>query len=1085
MTARILPLPLRMIIVFLLSAVGSAQALELEIKLNPDPVRAGDVLRADITLTNEGIGSVSNITLEAVVPAEVQADAGLPENVISDGGQCNSLGSSFNCSVGEPIVWDIGTLAAGEGITVTVPMLVAGTVANGDPITMTARALVSAVENTTDAATVTVDTDYVLQLAVDQGSGTVQNDSFTDITLTYGNRSINATTNTTLSLPLAPEMTFLSATGGGVFDAMTNTVNWALGTLDGGASGRERVEVFISGVAAGDIVSIDEAEIAGDNIVGGGNESAGASNAIHVTGASPLNLDIEMNPDPVTQGGRLRAELTVSNRGNATLTNVQLIAWVPENIRDDSSLPENLLSGNGQCNTLGSSFNCSVRESIVWDLGTLAAGNGVTVAVPALAELEVPDGELIQLDARVTSDGGVRSGESRTVAVKGTPILNLWVNEERGVTGIGDVLTYTLTYGNDSINQVSASKLRLPPIDNAIFSDATDGGDLVNGAVEWNLGDIPSQSSGVVQATFIVENSATNGDTLLVDAAEISGTEPISGDPLLTRATSVSRIGSLAPLELFVEMNPDPVAPDELLRAEITVSNSSIGAVSNVVLEAWVPDGVADASSLPESVLSGVGQCNTIGSSFDCSTAERIVWTVGTLAAGSSRTFSIPALVDSGTAEGQLIQLHTEASADNGVQTQAGHSVGVEGGSVLRLELNEALDPEAAGQNVQYVMVYGNSGINTITGASLSLPVPDGASFVSATGGGQLVGDAVEWDLGNIIGGGGGNRLAVFNIDGATASGALLDINAAIITGTDSVTTSSEESRATAVTRVAATNPLTLRVDMRSPNQQDEVMTVAVTVTNTAAFNISDVIVRARVPVEVQDGSAFPEGLVSDGGECNTVGSSFNCSSRELVVWNLGQLDAGVSRTVTMTPSVDAGIPDGLVFTIDAEAENSLVPSQPLAADSVLLGPDADADFDGMTDACEIANMLDPNDPSDALLDPDGDGLNNLGECAAGTDPANPDTDGDGVNDLLDAFPTDPSETVDTDGDGIGNNADTDDDNDGVLDGSDNCPLTANASQLDSDQDGAGNACDDDDDGDGVPDVDDAFPLGFRDVPVG
>lgn len=48
--------------------------------------------------------------------------------------------------------------------------------------------------------------------------------------------------------------------------------------------------------------------------------------------------------------------------------------------------------------------------------------------------------------------------------------------------------------------------------------------------------------------------------------------------------------------------------------------------------------------------------------------------------------------------------------------------------------------------------------------------------------------------------------------------------------------------------------------------------------------------------------------------------------------------------------------------------------------------------------------------------------------------PSGNDSDGDGVPDSLDAFPTDPSETEDTDEDGIGNNADTDDDNDGMPD---------------------------------------------------
>ncbi|HHO57321.1 MAG TPA: hypothetical protein ENJ70_02070, partial [Thermoplasmatales archaeon] len=44
------------------------------------------------------------------------------------------------------------------------------------------------------------------------------------------------------------------------------------------------------------------------------------------------------------------------------------------------------------------------------------------------------------------------------------------------------------------------------------------------------------------------------------------------------------------------------------------------------------------------------------------------------------------------------------------------------------------------------------------------------------------------------------------------------------------------------------------------------------------------------------------------------------------------------------------------------------------------------------------------------------------------------DRDGDGVPDDQDAFPDDPTEWRDSDGDGVGDNADNDDDNDGILD---------------------------------------------------
>ncbi len=53
------------------------------------------------------------------------------------------------------------------------------------------------------------------------------------------------------------------------------------------------------------------------------------------------------------------------------------------------------------------------------------------------------------------------------------------------------------------------------------------------------------------------------------------------------------------------------------------------------------------------------------------------------------------------------------------------------------------------------------------------------------------------------------------------------------------------------------------------------------------------------------------------------------------------------------------------------------------------------------------------------------------------------DSDGDGVLDHLDPFPNDSEEWLDTDGDQLGNNADPDDDNDGIADAEDGYPLDA------------------------------------------
>ncbi|MGB1449077.1 MAG: BspA family leucine-rich repeat surface protein [Flavobacteriaceae bacterium] len=141
---------------------------------------------------------------------------------------------------------------------------------------------------------------------------------------------------------------------------------------------------------------------------------------------------------------------------------------------------------------------------------------------------------------------------------------------------------------------------------------------------------------------------------------------------------------------------------------------------------------------------------------------------------------------------------------------------------------------------------------------------------------------------------------------------------------------------------------------------------------------------------------------------------------------------------------------------------------------------DTDDDGDGVSDTDEIADGTDPLVP-----DSDNDGLNDGEEAEEGTDPLNPDTDGDGTPDGEDAFPLDPNEDTDTDGDGTGDNADTDDDNDGLLDTEEIADGT-DPRDADSDDDGLsdGEEAEEgtdpnnpDTDGDGTPDAQDDLPF--------
>ncbi len=156
-------------------------------------------------------------------------------------------------------------------------------------------------------------------------------------------------------------------------------------------------------------------------------------------------------------------------------------------------------------------------------------------------------------------------------------------------------------------------------------------------------------------------------------------------------------------------------------------------------------------------------------------------------------------------------------------------------------------------------------------------------------------------------------------------------------------------------------------------------------------------------------------------------------------------------------------------------------------------------------DCCQVQNAFaavgigDPDRDCDGTLDAadtddDGDGVRDLRDnCPQAVNPDQANADGDGHGDLCD---------IDADNDGLPNEADNcalvenpgqtdrnadgqgdacdDSDGDGVMDDSDNCPTTRNRDQANLDRDSEGNACDDDDDNDGLADREDNCPLFYN-----
>ena len=165
--------------------------------------------------------------------------------------------------------------------------------------------------------------------------------------------------------------------------------------------------------------------------------------------------------------------------------------------------------------------------------------------------------------------------------------------------------------------------------------------------------------------------------------------------------------------------------------------------------------------------------------------------------------------------------------------------------------------------------------------------------------------------------------------------------------------------------------------------------------------------------------------------------------------------------------------PDGTVDEGDVadESSNSNETGSDYDGDGIEDEMDNDDDGDGVNDTYD-AFPLDSNESMDTDMDGIGDN-------------ADEDDDGDGVNDAEDVFPLDPSETVDSDSDGVGDNADAfpfdpsetyDSDSDGVGNNADALPFDPSETN-DSDSDGVGDNADTDDDNDGIEDSVDECPM--------
>ncbi len=587
--------------------------------------------------------------------------------------------------------------------------------AAGTVIELVAVGRIGAVQSASMTASVMVGASRTFDLAVREDADPAPPGATLTYTLTFGNiTTATVAQSTALRMPLPLNTQFVAASDGGTL--VDGTIEWALGTLGPGASGERDLVVRVADSAVPGTIVDAAATI--DSEGGSNPTTATATTRLQATG--PLQLALELNPNPVRSNETMLVSLVVTNTGAVDLPGVQLDMPMPVGINSVSVG----LSGGATCpNIIDSGFGCAPTERATWVLGTLKPGEGRTVALPPTVATSV-QGTVITFTAGVTDDTGNHRQATRAVRVRSGRVFDLAVREDVDPVAAGGAVAYTLTFGNSSTTTVALNtRLRIPVPSGTEFVAASDGGVVTDGVVEWALGTLGPGQGGERDLRVKVSDGAVDG-SVVGARAEIEHATPFDR----TRATTYARVQNDVPLQLVLAVNPNPPRTNETTLVTMAVTNTGPVDLPGVQVDLLLPVGL---TGLNVGLTGGATCPNIIDSALGCSPPERATWSLGTLKAGEGTTIALPPSVGT-TVQGSVLTFLVLASDGTGNRRDAARAVRVRTGRVFDLALHEDADPVAPGEPLTYTLTFGNTTTGTVAqNTVLRMPLPVGTEFVA------------------------------------------------------------------------------------------------------------------------------------------------------------------------------------------------------------------------------------------------------------------------------------------------------------------------------------------------------------------
>ncbi len=694
----------------------------------------GDVLHYTLDLTKTG-SAATDVLVADLLPNQV---------TYVDGSSTPPIDTTLSDISAGLLVWDVGSLSEGnkQGVF-TFNAKLDAVIDNGTKLYNRAG-MQSAERGAIYSAPVLtiIDSAPVLDVRKTASTATLyspapgQGENAGNITYTIEieNLGDSVASNVVITDTLPDELVIDAGSTSGSVTGSGQTVEWSVGNLD------PKVPVTV-------IVSAKVKEGLPGNTV--------LRNVAQATTDTPGVGNAVSNEVVVTVSGEAIFELKKTASDDIVLPNQQFVYTLSyTNVGTDSSGPitiEDSLPG-GVIFVDASDGGASQAPAapllkpglLQWvNLPSLAQGATNTLQVTVRVNDVIPDGTKLPNTAvlyeTLTPSKSVQSQFVGAVPiVSSAPFLTINKTSDTGAyVAAGGKVSFDIAYensGGDSANNPVIVDV-LPP---GLSLVSASGNPKISGdgsIITWSASSLAAKDSGNLKVVARADVSLQNGKDL-TNSASISSTEtprPVIDSETVSIQNAVLSINKTVNSKTVNSGNSGSGQPGDLLVYSIDYENTGAITASDVVVEDILPGDVIFEFATPQP---------------DSVKDQTLSWNIGSLKSSESGSILIQARVGNDLRDGtELVNYASVDSNNTGKIFAQPAKTMVVSSALLTIDKTSAVNQVLPGQTFSYEITVKNAGSDVAENVVITDVLPPDVVFVDASANGQLVGDAVIWDI--------------------------------------------------------------------------------------------------------------------------------------------------------------------------------------------------------------------------------------------------------------------------------------------------------------------------------------------------